>query len=115
MLNILYFNHYHDSKILGFIYFVGLKCTGSHWSMLPNVKFWIELPKTNPGLAKSHLQQKTRGYAQKTAPNNPLNKVGHRDTCPKLDTCSYLNMSNRTNHWTEASPLLNNRNFVIIN
>ena len=71
MLNILYFNHYHDSKILTFIYFVGLKCTGSHWSMRPNVKFQIGLPKTNPSLAKSLLQRKTRGYTQKL----PLTKT----------------------------------------
>ena len=30
-----------------------------------NVEFQIELPKTNPSLAESHLQRKTRGYAQK--------------------------------------------------
>ena len=30
-----------------------------------NVEFRVELPKTNPGLAKSHFQQETRGYAQK--------------------------------------------------
>ena len=34
--------------------------------MRPNVKFQVDLPKTNPSLAKSHLQ-KARGYAQKTA------------------------------------------------
>ena len=33
--------------------------------MRPNVKFRVELPKTNSGLAKSHFQQETRGYAQK--------------------------------------------------
>ena len=68
MLSILfiYFNHYRDSKTLGFIYFIGLKCTRSHWFMQLNVEFRIGLPKTNSGLAKSHLQQKTRGYAQKT-------------------------------------------------
>ena len=57
MMSILfiYFHHYHDSKTLGFIYFVGLKkYTGSHWSMWPNVEFWVELSKINPGLAKSH-------------------------------------------------------------
>ena len=69
MLNILYFNYYHDSKILGFIYFVGLKCTRSHWPMWPNVEFQIKLSKTNPDLAKSHLQRKTHGYAPKTAPD----------------------------------------------
>ena len=59
MLSILfiYFNHYHDSKTLGFIYFVGLKYTGSHWSMRPNVEFRLDFPKTNPGLAKPHLQR----------------------------------------------------------
>ena len=36
--------------------------------MQPNVEFRVDLPKTNPGLAKSHLQ-KARGYAQKNAPN----------------------------------------------
>ena len=76
MLSILfiYFNYYHDSKTLGLIYFVDLKCTGSHWFMWPNVEFRIELHKTNPGLAKSHLQRKTRGYVQKTAPNNSQTK-----------------------------------------
>ena len=39
--------------------------------MRPNVEFRIDLPKTNPGLAKSHLQ-KARGYAQKTTPNKDL-------------------------------------------
>ena len=60
MLSILfiYFHHYHDFKTLGFIYFVGLKkYTGSDWSMQPNVEFRVELPKTNPALAKSHLQR----------------------------------------------------------
>ena len=76
MLNILYFNHYHDSKTLGFIYFVGLKCTGSHWSTWPNVKFRIGLPKTNSGLAKSHLQRKTHGHAQKTAPDILVTPLG---------------------------------------
>ena len=33
--------------------------------MRPNVKFRVELPKTNLGLAKSHFQQETRGCAQK--------------------------------------------------
>ena len=33
--------------------------------MRPNVEFRVELPKTNPGLAKSHFQQETRSYAQK--------------------------------------------------
>ena len=33
--------------------------------MRPNVEFRIELLKTNSGLAKSTLQQKTRGYTQK--------------------------------------------------
>ena len=37
--------------------------------MWPNVEFRDELPKTNPGLTKSHLQRKTRGYAQKTTPD----------------------------------------------
>ena len=37
--------------------------------MRPNVKFQIELTKTNPSVAKSHLQWKTRGYVQKTAPD----------------------------------------------
>ena len=57
MLSILfvYFNNYHDFKTLGFIYFVGLKYTRSHWSMWSNVEFRVELPKTNLGLAKSHL------------------------------------------------------------
>ena len=36
--------------------------------MQPNVEFRIELPKTNPGLAKSPLQRKTCGYAQKQPP-----------------------------------------------
>ena len=36
--------------------------------MRPNVEFWIELPKTNPGLAKSPLQQKTHGHAYKRPP-----------------------------------------------
>ena len=31
----------------------------------PNVEFQIELLKTNSGLAKSTLQQKTCGYMQK--------------------------------------------------
>ena len=38
--------------------------------MRPNVEFRDELSKTNLGLTKSHLQQKTRGYVQKIAPNN---------------------------------------------
>ena len=37
--------------------------------MQPNVEFQVELPKTNPGLAKSYFQEETRGYAQKTAPD----------------------------------------------
>ena len=37
--------------------------------MWPNVEFRDELPKTNPGLTKSHLQRKTRGYAQKSTPD----------------------------------------------
>ena len=74
MLNILQFNHYYDSKILGFIYFVGLKCTGSHWSIWPNVEFQVEFSKTNSSLAKSHFQQKTRGHAQKPPPTDV--KVG---------------------------------------
>ena len=36
--------------------------------MRPNVEFRIELPKTNPSLAKSHFQQETCGYAQKPPP-----------------------------------------------
>ena len=36
--------------------------------MQPNVEFRVELPKTNPGLAKSHLQ-KARGYTHKNAPD----------------------------------------------
>ena len=70
MLSILfiYFNHHHDSnKTSGLIYFVGLKYTGSHWSTQPNVEFWIGLPKSNPGLTKSHPQRKARSYVQKTA------------------------------------------------
>ena len=57
MLSILfiYFNHYHDPKTLGFIYFVGLKCTKSHWFIRPNVEFLVELSKANPSLAKSHF------------------------------------------------------------
>ena len=57
MLSILfiYFNHYHDPKTLGFIYFVGLKCTESHWFIRPNVEFLVELSKANPSLAKSHF------------------------------------------------------------
>ena len=39
--------------------------------MRPNVEFRVDLPKTNPGLAKSHLR-KARGYAQKTAPDSLL-------------------------------------------
>ena len=38
--------------------------------MRPNVEFRVELRKTNPGLEKSHIQQKTHGYVQKTAPYN---------------------------------------------
>ena len=70
MLNILflYFNHYRDFKTLGFIYFVGLKCTRSHWPTWPNVEFWIGLPKTNLGLAKSDFEWKKHGYAQKLPP-----------------------------------------------
>ena len=37
--------------------------------MRPNVEFRVDLPKTNPDLAKSHLQRKTHGYAQKTTPD----------------------------------------------
>ena len=44
--------------------------------MQPNVEFRVELPKTNPGLAKSHFQQETRGYAQKTAPDNYHPQIG---------------------------------------
>ena len=68
----IYFHHYHDSKTLGFIYFVGLKkYTGSHWSMRPNVKFRVELSKKNPGLAKSHLQSHA-ATRKKTAPDKLL-------------------------------------------
>ena len=35
--------------------------------MRPNVEFRVELPKTNPHLEKSQIQQKTHGYVQKTA------------------------------------------------
>ena len=38
--------------------------------MWPNNEFWVDLPKTNLGLAKSHLQRKTHGYAQKIAPDS---------------------------------------------
>ena len=55
----IYFNHYHDFETLDFIYFVGLKCNKSYWSMRPNVEFWIGPSKTNLNLAKSHLQRKT--------------------------------------------------------
>ena len=37
--------------------------------MQPNVEFQVELPKTNPDLAKSHFQEETRDYVQKTAPD----------------------------------------------
>ena len=52
MLSILfiYFNYYHNSKTLGFIYFVSLKIHRL------NVEFRVEFPITNPGLAKSHFQ-----------------------------------------------------------
>ena len=36
--------------------------------MQPNVKFRVDLPKTNLGLAKSHLQ-KAHGLAHKNAPD----------------------------------------------
>ena len=69
MLNklFIYFNHYHDSKTLDFIYFLGLKM---HWKSLvyvaqcwvPN---WTLKNKKISSLAKSHLQWKTCGYMQK--------------------------------------------------
>ena len=37
--------------------------------MWPNIKFWIELPKINPGLAKSLFQWKTHSYMQKRSPS----------------------------------------------
>ena len=40
--------------------------------MRPNVEFQVELPKTNPGLAKSYFQQKTYGFVQKTTPDTYL-------------------------------------------
>ena len=59
MLSILfiYFNHYHNSKTLGLSILQAQKYTSSHQSMQPNVKFRVDLPKTNLGLAKSHLQK----------------------------------------------------------
>ena len=39
--------------------------------MRPHVEFRVELPKTNPGLVKSHFQQETCGYAQKL-PSTPV-------------------------------------------
>ena len=48
MLSILFIYFNHDSKTLD---------TGSHWYMRPNVKFRVDLPKTNPDLAKPHLQR----------------------------------------------------------
>ena len=45
--------------------------------MRPNVEFRDELRKTNPGLTKSHLQRKTRDYAQKTAPNTYEHTQSH--------------------------------------
>ena len=74
----IYFNHYHDSETLDLIYFVGLKCIRSHWSMQPNVEFRIGPPKKNPNLAKSHLQRKTRGYAQKTTPDTRFDQSRRR-------------------------------------
>ena len=76
----IYFNHYHDSESLNLIYFVGLKCIRSHWSMRSNVEFRIGLPKTNPDLAKSHLQRKTCGYAQKTAADTMFDQSRRRST-----------------------------------
>ena len=39
--------------------------------MRPNVEFRVDLPKTNPSLAKSHLQRHM-ATRKKTAPNNFL-------------------------------------------
>ena len=44
--------------------------------MWPNVEFRDELPKKNMDLAKSHLQRKIHGYAQKTAPNTIIGHSG---------------------------------------
>ena len=66
MLSILfiYFNYYHDSKTLSFIYFVGLKNTPVAIGLCgPMLSFGLtsEPSKVTP--------PKARGYAQKTAPD----------------------------------------------
>ena len=48
-----------------FFFFREFQFMTSTPDMRPNVEFRIELLKTNSSLAKSTLQQKTRGYTQK--------------------------------------------------
>ena len=50
---------------LFFFFFREFQLMASTLDIRPNVEFRIELLKTNSSLAKSTLQQKTRGYTQK--------------------------------------------------
>ena len=58
-LNFFFFNFFFEREF---------QLMASTLEMRPNVVFQIELLKTNSGLAKSTLQRKTRGYAQKQPP-----------------------------------------------
>ena len=56
--------------------------------MRPNVEFWVELPKKNQNLAKSHFQKETRDYVQKTAPDK-----SQREKERKVSKMKYLTVS----------------------
>ena len=89
MLNILfiYFNHYHDSKTLGFIYFVGLKmhrkplvyaaqCRVPDWT--PQNKF--DSNRVTPPTEDMGLRAKT------TLDNGRTTKSIKNETHPHIDT-----------------------------
>ena len=56
--------------------------------MRPNVEFWVELPKKNPNLAKSHFQKETHDYVQKIAPDK-----SQREKERKVSKMKYLTVS----------------------
>ena len=71
MLNILfiYFNHYHDSKTFGFIYFVGLKIHRKPllYAAQRRVLGWPSQNKSGPSKV---TRPEACGYAQKIALDN---------------------------------------------
>ena len=67
--------------------FIGLKkYAGSYWTTWPNVEFWTQLPKKNPGLVKSSLQRTTCGWAIEKGPRTIVYLLEFDfDTGPKDD------------------------------